>query len=103
QRCGALTVHAIQDCCVLPGCGGTLKKLSQADIEHRWLNHHWYHRHTHIAALPLEVREHTAQLTNDAGREYQRKFTNGDINVLSSSTTFEMGVDVGQLKSVFLR
>ena len=103
QRCGALTVHAIQDRCVLPNCGGTLKKLSQADVGHRWRNHHWYHRYTHVAALPLEVREHTAQLTNDAGREYQRKFTSGEINVLSSSTTFEMGVDVGQLKSVFLR
>ncbi len=103
QRCGVLTVHPVQNHCVLPGCGGALNKLSQADIENRWLNHHWYDRHTRLGALPLEVKEHTAQLTNDAGREYQRKFTVGEINVLSSSTTFEMGVDVGQLKSVFLR
>ncbi len=103
RRCGALTVYPVRDTCVLPGCGGPLRSLDQADIELRWQNHHWYHRHTHTAALPLEVKEHTAQLTNDYGREYQRRFTDGDINVLSSSTTFEMGVDVGQLKSVFLR
>jgi ATP-dependent helicase YprA (DUF1998 family) len=103
ERCGALTLHPIHDRCVVPACGGTLKLLSAADIERRWQNHHWYQRNTKVGALPLEVREHTAQLTNDAGREYQRKFTAGDINVLSSSTTFEMGVDVGQLKSVLLR
>jgi len=49
------------------------------------------------------VKEHTAQLVNQQGREYQREFRDKKVNVLSSSTTFEMGVDVGQLKAVFLR
>jgi hypothetical protein len=49
------------------------------------------------------VKEHTAQLVNQRGREYQREFRDKKVNVLSSSTTFEMGVDVGQLKAVFLR
>src|ERR1035437_6431034 len=80
-----------------------LKQLLIADQQLRFANHHWYWRYTVTEPLPLEVKEHTAQLTNDAGRDYQRKFTDGSINVLSSSTTFEMGVNVGQLKSVFLR
>jgi hypothetical protein len=103
HRCGALTVFPVDNTCVLPGCGGTLRQLTTGEREARWQNHHWYHRYTETPALPLEVKEHTAQLTNEAGRDYQRKFTDGSINVLSSSTTFEMGVDVGQLKSVFLR
>jgi hypothetical protein len=102
-RCGALTPLPICNTCVIPGCGGMLKQLSIADQQLRFANHHWYWRYTVTEPLPLEVKEHTAQLTNEAGRDYQRKFTDGSINVLSSSTTFEMGVDVGQLKSVFLR
>jgi ATP-dependent helicase YprA (DUF1998 family) len=53
--------------------------------------------------MPLEVKEHTAQLTNKAAKDYQEKFIRGEVNVLSSSTTFEMGVDVGGLKAVLLR
>jgi hypothetical protein len=102
-RCGALTPLPIRDTCVIPGCGGRVQPLLLPDIRSRWIDHHWYRRYTETEPLPLEVREHTAQLTNEAGRDYQRRFTDEDINVLSSSTTFEMGVDVGQLKSVFLR
>src|SRR5262249_44536812 len=49
--------------------------------------------------------EHTAQITTQAGAERQRQFSddNDPLNVLSCSTTFELGVDVGQLTSVFLR
>ena len=53
--------------------------------------------------LAVEVREHTAQLTLKTGSAYQRQFMSGDINVLSSSTTFEMGIDVGHLRAILLR
>ena len=35
--------------------------------------------------------------------EYQKKFKQKEIDVLSCSTTFEMGVDVGTLETVFMR
>jgi hypothetical protein len=52
--------------------------------------------------LPIRFEEHTAQLTKSRGAAYQRAFTRGRINVLSCSTTFEMGIDVGDLSAVFL-
>ena len=53
----------------------------------------------------MEAREHTAQITTQEGAERQRQFSaDADpLNVLSCSTTFELGVDVGQLHAVFLR
>lgn len=102
-KCGAPTVYDVCGECTIPGCGGRLYEMSAEESAARWRYHHWYYRLTQTEPLPLEVREHTAQLTNEAGRDYQRKFTAGMLNVLSSSTTFELGVDVGQLKSVFLR
>ena len=48
-------------------------------------------------------REHTAQLSSKTAGEYQKDFEEGKINVLSCSTTFEMGVDVGELEATFLR
>lgn len=46
--------------------------------------------------------EHTAQIELEKGKLYQSLFAEGKINVLSCSTTFEMGVDLGSLNSVFL-
>ena len=51
---------------------------------------------------PLRIEEHTAQLSAEIGRVYQNAFSNGDINILSCSTTFEMGIDVGGVNRVFL-
>ena len=52
--------------------------------------------------IPLRVEEHTAQLAKERGSTYQRAFADGHINILSCSTTFEMGVDLGDLSCVFL-
>ena len=62
-----------------------------------------YRQRYFLSPLPLEVREHTAQLTNKYSKQYQKDFIDGKVNVLSSSTTFEMGIDVGNLKAVLLR
>ena len=52
---------------------------------------------------PLFIKEHTAQLAKDQQTVYQEAFVNKKINALSCSTTFEMGVDVGSLETVYLR
>lgn len=49
----------------------------------------------------MRVEEHTAQLDQDKGRSYQDAFKAGDVNVLSCSTTFEMGIDLGFASNCF--
>ncbi|MGQ0572079.1 MAG: helicase C-terminal domain-containing protein, partial [Armatimonadota bacterium] len=51
----------------------------------------------------LRAEEHTAQLDKEKAREFQREFRDGRIHVLSCSTTFELGVDLGGLDTIFLR
>lgn len=53
--------------------------------------------------LPLRIEEHTAQLSTERARDVQSAFIHGDVNVLSCTTTFELGVDVGDLRCVFMR
>ena len=52
--------------------------------------------------IPMRVEEHTAQLESDKGRLYQQDFKRGNINVLSCSTTFELGIDLGDLQGIVL-
>ena len=52
---------------------------------------------------PLHIKEHTAQLGRAEQQKYQEMFVNKELNALSCSTTFEMGVDVGDLETVYLR
>ena len=52
--------------------------------------------------IPFVIQEHTAQIDSKMGAVFQREFSSGQINILSCSTTFEMGIDVGSLNNVFL-
>lgn len=103
ESCGRLTTFYVNGFCVVPKCHGNLKKLTKDELEEKFARYHYRHRVLKSPPMALQVMEHTAQLTNKHGQEYQKKFINGEINVLSSSTTFEMGVDVGGLKAVLLR
>ena len=64
---------------------------------------HYRSLYTSSDALRLRCEEHTAQLSPDKARDFQHDFKNGKIELLSSSTTFELGVDLGDLDVVFLR
>lgn len=50
----------------------------------------------------FRIEEHTAQLSKETAALNQYLFANGRINILSCSTTFEMGVDLGDLNCVFM-
>ena len=50
----------------------------------------------------FETAEHSAQLDGIRLRDLERRFKAGELNVLSCSTTMEMGVDIGGLSAVIM-
>ena len=99
DTCGRLQATSIGDVCIRYNCPGTVRNIKVRDLE---ANHY---RLLYKDDLPgmLRVEEHTAQIDKEKAREFQREFKEGKINVLSSSTTFELGVDLGDLDIIFLR
>lgn len=56
----------------------------------------YYNRPIYIAA------EHSAQQDRGDLERYEKDFTNGKLNILSCSTTMEMGVDIGGVSEVIM-
>lgn len=68
----------------------------------RWASRHAVRRVRDHELLGLWSVEHTAQLDADELENQERKFRLGERNFMSSSTTMEMGVDLGGLTLVLL-
>jgi hypothetical protein len=108
NRCRQFSAFNSLGICPSFRCSG---RLERADPNSQLADHHY--RRTFAfpdeGPIPLVAKEHTAQLSPKLATEYQVAFQDGhypdvgQINVLSSSTTFELGVDLGDLEAVFLR
>lgn len=84
--------------CPAKHCGGAYQPFERGAEEEA----NFYHYVRGQGLTPMRVEEHTAQLTSEKGQDYQNLFKSGAINVLSCSTTFEMGIDLGDLQAVVL-
>ena len=100
DECKGITPYNIRNICENPLCNGTLHEY---DYKEKLKDNHYHYLFTKLNIAPMVVKEHTAQLSSERAYEYQQEFIDKKINVLSCSTTFEMGVDVGSLETVFMR
>lgn len=100
NQCGSLTLYNLFDVCPEYRCRGQLEKYEHSTRDR---NTYYINLYKQKEAIPMVAKEHTAQLTSRYATQLQNDFESGKVNILSCSTTFEMGVDVGQLEAVFLR
>lgn len=100
ETCGRVTSMNYKGKCAYPRCNGTLRPVSSEFLQE---DNHYASLYSKDDLAAFYIREHTAQIEKDNARKYQEQFLKGQINALSCSTTFEMGVDIGSLEMIFLR
>ena len=88
----------------IKGCLGTLETLSseQLDEDARWGRARREFKESSIFSKGLWAEEHSAQLSPQENRRLQDLFKHGIRNILSSTTTMELGIDIGGLNGVLL-
>jgi ATP-dependent helicase YprA (DUF1998 family) len=80
-------------------CNGRLKAFSGNQLA----DHHYRYLIAQRSPIAIRAAEHTAQLGTNELAQRESLFRQGWINLLSCSTTLEMGVDIGELQAVALR
>ena len=101
DKCGKIFNHDVNGECRVKNCEGHLSEIKKPKDHY---NDNYYRKVYDGSYLrKLLIKEHTAQLGRQKGSTYQDLFASNRINALSCSTTFEMGVNLGHLETVFLR
>ena len=100
DACHKVTRFSLRGVCPSFRCRGNLHEV---DLDRELRDNHYRHLYLNLRPESMKAHEHTAQLATEYAAEVQTKFVKGDINVLSCSTTFELGVDVGELETVFMK
>lgn len=102
SRCGLVTAYSARQCCTRKECIGKLEPrpfdATQENIIARWV--------ADVGDLQfttLKSEEHTAQISKELAKIIEDEFRAGGVNLLSSTTTFEMGINIGDLQKVLLR
>lgn len=96
--------RSVIGCAPEKGCEGSLVEVTQEELDkdprvgriRREL------QTSEVFKMGLWAEEHSAQLTPDENRRIQDLFKAGARNILSSTTTLELGVDIGGLNAVLM-
>ena len=100
RECQKITPYNLKGLCSNPKCTSELERYDYNDLTK---DDHYAWIMKNLTLCNLISKEHTGQLDSERAYDYQNRFKNQKINVLSCSTTFEMGVDLGSLETVFMR
>lgn len=97
DRCQQVWWRNVAGVCPTWRCRGRLGPVDD-------LGHNHYRRlYERLAPIPFQVEEHTGQLRSEHAATLQEQFVRGEVNGLSCSTTFELGVDLGEVQAVLMR
>ncbi len=99
DTCRQVWWHSVAGVCSSYRCQGTLRPVGKDELA----EDHYARLYRELAPIGLSVEEHTAQWKASKASSLQDEFVRGELNVLSCSTTFELGVDVGEVQAVLLR
>lgn len=102
NRCARVTSYSVRDYCPHRDCDGRLQSrpfdADQENIIARWVAGRGKPQFS-----TLRSEEHTAQINKDLAKEIEDDFRSHGVDLLSSTTTFEMGINIGSLQKVLLR
>jgi hypothetical protein len=101
---GKVWPRSVAQCAPDPGCVNSLKQVSDAELDDdpRIGRLRRAYRGDSAFRVGLWAEEHSAQLDSDENRRLQQLFMSGVRNVLSATTTLEVGIDIGGLSGVLL-
>jgi hypothetical protein len=99
--CQSIATRSLAGVCPTMRCPGTLASYTLPAPAND--TNHYRALYRTMTPVPLSAKEHTAQWSPEEAASIQNQFVQGEVNALSCSTTFELGVDVGELQSVLLR
>jgi len=100
KSCGLLQRHVVSEKCIAFGCRGDALMLEDEERARLHRENHYLASYKETNHLTLRAREHTASLSTDLREVIEREFAERRINLLSCTTTMEMGVDLGDLEAV---
>lgn len=103
DHCGTWETKNTAEKCSKFGCGGALRAVLAAEYQNHLEQNVYATVLRHDRFVAARAREHTAALSSELREDIEREFKQGAINVLSCSTTMEMGIDLGDLSAVVLR
>jgi DEAD/DEAH box helicase domain-containing protein len=104
EKTGHIWTRSIVECAPEKGCEGTLRPITEEELDEdaRYGRNRREYRTSKVFQMGLWAEEHSAQLAPQENRRLQDLFKAGVRNVLSATTTLELGIDIGGLNAVLM-
>jgi hypothetical protein len=100
SHCGIMVFHSVAGKCPAFRCRGDMRLLRDDERTAMERENHYVATFLAGRSTTLRAREHTAALSTELRQQIEEEFSNKEVNLLSCTTTMELGVDLGELDAV---